>query len=193
MRLSLLLILAGLLSAPVYAAEQSQLQLEARELASAFAGQLKPQLKKAMAEGGPVKAIEVCADLAPGIADGLSASSGWQVKRVSLRQRNASRAVPDDWERQVLEDFDRRHAAGEPAAELYRDDLQPARYRFMQAQATGALCLACHGESLSPEVSAALDAYYPDDIARGYRLGEVRGAISLIKSLQEHCGPEMTC
>ena len=193
MRLSLILILQTLVASMVYADQQSLLREEASTLASEFVGQLKPQLKQAMAEGGPVRAIEVCAVVAPAIADSLSASSGWQVKRVSLRQRNVSRAVPDDWEQQVLEDFDRRQAAGEPATELYRDELQPARYRYVQAQATGALCLACHGESLAPEVTATLEQYYPDDIARGYKLGEVRGAISLIKPLQQDCGPEIEC
>ena len=193
MRLSLILILQTLLASLAHGDQQSLLREQASTLAGEFVGQLKPQLQQAMAEGGPVRAIEVCAAVAPTIADSLSASSGWQVKRVSLRQRNATRAVPDDWEQQVLEDFDRRQAAGESATVLYSDELQPARYRYMRAQATGALCLACHGESLAPEVTAALDQYYPDDIARGYNLGEVRGAISLIKPLQENCGPEIEC
>jgi len=187
------LIVQTLLVTTAYADQQSLLRDEASALASEFVGQLKPQLKQAMTEGGPVRAIEVCATVAPEIADGLSASSGWQVRRVSLRQRNATRAVPDDWERQVLESFDQRQAAGEAADKLSTDELKPARYRYIRAQATGPLCLVCHGESLSPEATDALDQYYPDDIARGYKLGEVRGAISLIKPLQENCGPEMEC
>ena len=173
--------------------EQASLREEARTLAAEFAGQLKPQLKAAMQEGGPVKAIEVCAAAAPGIADALSASSGWQVRRVSLRQRNATRAVPDEWERQVLGEFYQREQSGESAKGLYKDELKATHYRYIQAQATESICLTCHGENLTPEVTAELNRYYTDDLARGYQLGQVRGAISLIKPLEESCGPAMEC
>ena len=176
-----------------HADTHAELMVEASALASEFIGQLKPQLKAAMSEGGPVRAIEVCATSAPAIADALSTSSGWHVRRVSLRQRNASRAVPDTWEQTVLQDFDRRQADGEAASELYQDDWQPARYRFMRAQETGAICLVCHGDNVSSEVRAALHDYYPQDLARGYQLGQVRGAISLIKPLQETCRPDIEC
>lgn len=173
--------------------EQTSLREEARALAATFAGQLKPQLTAAMQDGGPVQAIEVCAAVAPGIADALSASSGWQVKRVSLRQRNATRAVPDEWERQVLEGFDQSVERGESAKGLYKDELQAAHYRYIQAQTTEAICLTCHGENLTPAVTAQLKQYYPDDLARGYQLGQVRGAISLIKPLEKNCGPDVAC
>ena len=189
----LFLVALGAIAAPAHADAPSNLREEASALAGEFIGQLKPQLKAAMAEGGPVLAIEVCATSAPAIADALSASSGWHVRRVSLRQRNASRAVPDAWEQTVLEVFDRRQASGDPASTLLQVDWQPVRYRFKQAQETGAICLACHGENLAPEVTAALNEYYPQDLARGYQLGQVRGAISLIKTLQQDCGPEVEC
>ena len=179
------------LCAPIALAEDGaatgELELEAQQLVKRFVGQLKPQLQQAMADGGPAHAITVCSEAAPRIADALSQESGWKLGRVSLRQRNASRAVPDAWEQSVLEEFDRRQASGEPASTLQQDDWQPARYRFMQAQETGAICLACHGDNLAPEVTAALNEYYPQDLARGYQLGQVRGAISLIKTLLVHC------
>ncbi len=152
---------------------------EAAALAAEFVGLLKPQLKQALAEGGPTHAIAVCADIAPGIADSLSAQSGWMVRRVSLKSRNASRAVPDSWERKVLLEFDRRQAAGEQAAELHFGEAVNGQYRYMQAQVVEPVCLVCHGKGLSDEVQATLKEYYPDDWATGYSLGEVRGAISL--------------
>jgi cytochrome c553 len=159
------------------------LEQEARELAAQFISELKPRLKLAMQEGGPTRAIEVCASAAPKIADSLSADSGWQVKRVSLKSRNASRAIPDGWEREVLEDFDRRQAAGEAAADLHFGEVSGSRYRYMQAQGAAGLCLTCHGENLAQPVRDTLDKYYPDDQATGYQLGQVRGAISLSRQL----------
>ena len=159
------------------------LQQEADGIAQQFVGELKPRLKQAMAEGGPTRAIEVCASVAPRIADALSAESGWLVKRVSLKSRNASRAQPDQWEQKVLQQFDKRQQAGEIAATLHYGETSGDQYRYLQAQGVEPLCLVCHGQDLSEPVKTTLDQYYPDDWATGYSLGEVRGAISLSKKL----------
>ncbi|MCB1702474.1 MAG: DUF3365 domain-containing protein [Pseudomonadales bacterium] len=156
---------------------------QAGALAREFVSLLKPQLKQAIAEGGPASAIAVCADLAPAIADALSESSGWDVERVSLKSRNASRAVPDPWQRTVLLDFATRQAAGEDASNMSFGEVVGGQYRYMQAQAVEPLCLVCHGKGLSDEVQDALEQYYPDDTATGYSLGQVRGAISLSRDM----------
>lgn len=164
-------------------ATDTALEQEARALAGQFVGELKPKLKQAMAEGGPTHAIEVCASVAPRIADALSAASGWHVNRVSLKSRNASRAQPDQWELAVLQEFDQRQAAGEHPANINYGVTTRGRYRYMQAQGVEAVCLVCHGQALSGAVRSTLEKYYPDDWATGYSLGQVRGAISLSKDL----------
>ena len=164
------------------AADNAQLEAEATALATEFVGRLKPQLKQAMQSGGPVNAIDVCSEQAPRIADALSAESGWLVKRVSLKPRNASRAVPDTWEQAVLKEFDRRQVSGENPASISYGESINSSYRYMQAQVAQGLCLVCHGENIAPEVQQTLDQYYPDDFATGYSAGQVRGAISLSKS-----------
>ncbi len=161
------------------------LEQQAADLAAQFISRLKPQLKQAMAEGGPTRAVEICATQAPMIADALSAESGWSVRRVSLRQRNASRATPDAWERTILEQFDRRQAAGEVPADLHFGETRGGHYRYMQAQGVEGLCLVCHGESIAAPIAATLEKYYPDDHATGYSMGQVRGAISLQKDLSQ--------
>jgi uncharacterized protein DUF3365 len=168
---------------PVAADSADERQQQARALADKFVGMLKPQLKQAMAAGGPTRAIAVCADIAPGIADALSADPDWLVKRVSLKSRNASRAVPDDWERKVLMDFDRKQAEGTAPEQLYYGEESNGQYRYMQAQVVEPLCLVCHGQVLAEDVQQTLEQYYPDDWATGYKLGEVRGAISISGTL----------
>jgi hypothetical protein len=167
---------------PATAAVDSPEQ-EARALARAFVDRLKPQLKQALAEGGPGRAIEVCASAAPEIADSLSAESGWTVKRVSLKARNVSRALPDSWERSVLQQFDERQAAGEDPADINHGEVRNGRYRYLQAQGVEPICLVCHGQKVADAVQESLSVWYPDDMATGYSLGEVRGAISLAKPL----------
>jgi hypothetical protein len=161
----------------------ADLEDQARGLVQQFAAELKPRLKQALATGGPTHAIEVCASEAPRIADALSEQSGWAVRRVSLRARNASRATPDDWERGILEQFDQRQAAGETAADLRASATSGGTYRYMQAQGVEGVCLVCHGESLARAIADTLEQYYPDDAATGYSMGQVRGAISLSKEL----------
>jgi mono/diheme cytochrome c family protein len=116
-----------------------------------------------------------------------SESSGWQVRRVSLRNRNP-KAVPDAWEAAALQDFDRRAAAGESPMTLERaEDVvesgQAVR-RYMRALPVQELCLSCHGpaDKLSPAVADKLKALYPDDRGVGYSVGQIRGAITLRKN-----------
>ncbi|MEZ5528915.1 MAG: DUF3365 domain-containing protein [Porticoccaceae bacterium] len=163
--------------------EEAELTLEAESLVQQFAGTLKPQLQAAMQQGGPVHAINVCAEVAPRIARQLSDSSGWQVKRVSLKARNSGTAVPDSWEREILQQFDQRRAAGELPQQLTVAAAVDGKFRYMKAQGVEPLCLTCHGETLDPQVRAALQQRYPDDQATGYREGQIRGAFSLSKSL----------
>lgn len=49
----------------------------------------------------------------------------------------------------------------------------------MKAIPTAALCVKCHGETIDPEVEAKLKALYPNDQARGFKEGDLRGAFTL--------------
>ncbi|HYN76178.1 MAG TPA: DUF3365 domain-containing protein [Lamprocystis sp. (in: g-proteobacteria)] len=160
---------------------------QAKVLMKEFAETLKGELEAAMKSGGPTAAVVVCKDRAPAIAAGVSARSGWEVGRVSLKPRNPKLDTPDAWEKAVLTRFDERKATGEAVdtmafAEVVQGE-QGKQFRFMKAIPTGEVCLACHGSAITPEVAAALDQAYPGDPARGYALGDVRGAFSLAKPI----------
>ncbi|MCW8196750.1 DUF3365 domain-containing protein [Proteobacteria bacterium 005FR1] len=161
----------------------ADLESEAKRIVQQFVGELKPTLQKAMSEGGPAVAIEVCSQRAPAIAQQLSEKTDWQVSRVSLQPRNRNTAMPDAWEREQLKEFDHRQAAGEQPANIHVAQQVGTTFRYMQAQGVEPLCLSCHGEKLAPAVEQALQLHYSGDTATGYRLGQVRGAISLQKPL----------
>ncbi|EGV28587.1 hypothetical protein ThidrDRAFT_3655 [Thiorhodococcus drewsii AZ1] len=160
---------------------------EAKGIVKQFATRLQGELQSAMQQGGPIKAISVCKERAPAIASSLAHSSGWEVGRTSLKVRNTTQNTPDDWERAVLTTFEERKAAGESVKTMAYSEIvdteQGQRFRFMKAIPTQEVCLACHGSNLSPEVTAALDKNYPEDQARGYAPGDVRGAFTLSKPL----------
>jgi len=163
--------------------QQADLQKEAISIVQKFAGTLKPQLKHALQKGGPEYAIEVCSKEAPKLAKILSEKTGWTIKRVSLRARNHHTALPDSWESAVLQQFNREQKAGKSPDEMIVSRVEHGRFRLMKAQAVIPVCLLCHGENISPEITKVLKQYYPQDRATDYKLGQIRGAFSLSKQL----------
>lgn len=159
-----------------------QYQEQAAILAKDFIGTLKPFLKEAITEKGPMHAIAVCSVEAPKIAQSLGELSGWEIKRVSLKARNPN-AKPDEWEAKQLALFDKLQQQGAKTQSLNAWSLEKNRFRYMQAQTTQGLCLTCHGKNVATDIKKALASYYPNDKATGYTLGEVRGAISLSKKI----------
>ena len=153
-----------------------------REAIKSFAGALQGRLSSAMADGGPTAAIEACKIAAPQIAESASAKRGWSVGRTSLKLRNPANA-PDAWERAVLLDFEARKAAGEDPGTLDHAETVAAdgqrTFRYMKAIPTQQVCTICHGTGIAAEVTARLDALYPDDRARGFLVGDIRGAFSI--------------
>ncbi len=164
------------------AAGEEALVTEARSLAKQFGGQLKGEVAAGMKSGGPAATVEICSVKAPLIAKEVAAASGWDVGRTSLKLRNPNNA-PDDWEQQVLERFEQRKAAGEPAAELEFAAVVGSgadrQFRYMKAIGTEPVCLNCHAAEIRPEVEAKLGMLYPEDRARGFAVGDIRGAFTL--------------
>jgi hypothetical protein len=158
-----------------------------RAAAQQFGGALKEALQQAVQNGGPVNGIAVCHDKAGQIAADLAQKLGMLVGRTSLKIRNPDNA-PDNWELAVLKQFEARKAQGESADKLeffaiIDDDQGQKTFRYMKAIPTASPCLACHGENISPEVDVKLKEQYPNDKARGFREGDLRGAFTLAKPL----------
>lgn len=186
MKHPLLPLMLAVLSLP--AAAQDAWVDEARRVAASVPPKLAAVLTAEIERAGPAHAIGVCRDEAPRLARAASQETGWSVRRVSLRERNP-KAVPDDWERAALEDFDRRAAAGEKPATLERAEVVPLQgrpvMRYMRALPVVELCTQCHGsaERISPAVRERLAELYPQDKATGYSIGQIRGAMTISKPL----------
>ena len=156
---------------------------QSRLLAQQLSTELKTELASALSSAGPTGAIAVCRTRAPAIASKLSRESGAGVSRTALRVRNPANA-PDEMQRAVLEQFAGDLAAGrtemplEAAVELNRGGRIERRY--MRAIPMDAMCLACHGQQLAPEVASAIASDYPGDQATGFEPGQLRGAISVV-------------
>lgn len=181
------LLAASLLPVTSTAGDADPNVMEARGVIKQFFGALKGELQTAMKAGGPVNAIGVCNIKAPEIAKTTSESTGWQVARTSQKIRNTAN-VPLPWEQAVLNDFEKRKAAGEDVKTLdfseYVEVDGVKTFRYMKAIPTAELCLNCHGgDNVKPEVEAKLKTLYPADQARGYNQGDIRGAFVLKKKM----------
>ncbi len=191
MKKSLMFILIFFMAIPILqAADNTKNIKQSKVVIKEFAQQLKGELKKAMKAGGPISAIEVCNKTAPAIATAMSKKYDMQVRRTSLKLRNPINA-PDAWEKAVLEKFEQRQAAGEqPGKMAYSEVVEEdgkKYFRFMKAIGMPPLkkmpCLKCHGENIAPPIAKKLSSLYPNDQARGYKAGQIRGAFSIKKAL----------
>lgn len=187
MKRAALVALLALGAAPAKADEAADLAAKAREIIQVYSSRLQSALASALAEGGPAKAISVCRTAAPEIASEL-AEDGWLVRRTSLKVRNPGNA-PDAFEERILRNFEERFAEGAPVDTLGYYQLRAAgeqyEFRYVKAIETREMCLACHGAQLAPEVVKALDREYPTDQARGFSVGDIRGAFSLVRRYTE--------
>ncbi|MEW5782363.1 MAG: Tll0287-like domain-containing protein [Pseudomonadota bacterium] len=187
-RMILMLLAAGLAIAGGVRADEAQLLQEARGIPAKMVPKLLEVLQDEIDKSGHAGAISVCREKAPEMAKNLSAQLGWQIRRVSLKNRNP-KAVPDAWERATLEDFERRLAAGEKPTGIDKGEIVEENgqkfYRYMKALPTQDLCLNCHGtpERLAPGVAEKLKELYPGDKAVGYSSAQIRGAITAKKPL----------
>ncbi|HLS82438.1 MAG TPA: DUF3365 domain-containing protein [Steroidobacter sp.] len=184
MRISPIAMFAFAIAATSQAAEPPAPSVqESRQIARTLAGELKEALTAALAES-PDTAVAVCKERAPEIAARLSARHGASVGRTALRVRNPDNA-PEQWQRETLEDFQRRIASGEDPAgiELWTAvrDGDVVEHRYMRPIVMEGMCTVCHGESISADVQRSIREHYPEDAATGFRPGELRGAVYVVK------------
>jgi hypothetical protein len=140
---------------------------------------LSLQLKAALESGGPVSAVHVCQQAAMPITESTNDQfAGATIRRTSLKTRNPANAS-DELDRQILEAWEKLKGEGKalPEGEVTAVSNEGG-LRYYRPILVQAACLKCHGDekSFSPELLDVLNNEYPNDQARGYREGELRGA-----------------
>ena len=164
---------------------------EGRVLANRIVSQVRGELLKELERSGPIRAISVCKYSVPEITSNISRASGMRVVRVSLRPRNPSMGDPDVWEQNALLGFEKRASKGEnvEGMELVELVQEPAgkALRYIKAVPMTGPCLVCHGpvSQISEVVRAKLATEYPKDLGVEYQVGQVRGGVSVKKSLRD--------
>lgn len=182
----------GLPGASVLAAgneDLAALAKETREATQPLLAKVVGTVKEGLNSSTPHETVDLCRDKLPGMVKEARDKTGWNIRRVSLKTRNAERGTPDEWEAKVLADFDRRAAAGEKREALETGEVfataEGRVFRYMRALPVQEACLNCHGDTakLTPELKSKLATLYPKDQATGYQLGQIRGALTVNRTL----------
>jgi len=128
---------------------------------------LVTRLMNMLADEGPARAVEICAQMAPQIAEQIEASHGLRIGRTSVRLRNPENGPPAWAVPAVSEELGVEQIYSGPSGELGL--LSPIRLVEF--------CTNCHGtrDQLGPGVFDTLAARYPLDEATGFAPGDLRG------------------
>jgi hypothetical protein len=146
-------------------------------------------MQEAVAAKGVAGAIPVCKVEAPELIKAKRLETGWDIRRVSLKTRNAERGTPDLWEVRQLADFNIRAANGEKIDAMEKSEIVTIDgkqvFRYMKALPVGDVCLKCHGavDGMEAGLKAKLAESYPHDQATGYSKGQIRGALTVKRPL----------
>ena len=184
--LPLSLLLAAL---PALAQDIGALTAETKKAVLPVVPKVVSAMQEAVAEKGVAGAIPVCKEQAPALIKAKRQETGWDIRRVSLKTRNAERGTPDLWEARQLAEFNIRAANDEKPETLEKSEIvsldgKPV-FRYIKALPVGDVCLQCHGpaEGLDAGLKAKLTESYPHDQATGYGKGQIRGALTVKRPL----------
>lgn len=160
-----------------------------RATAVEFMKDLKSILINQIRTNGMLSAVSVCSDTAQVLTNNFGVQKGVYVKRVSLKNRNVNNA-PDDFEKRVLNKFTLMQLNNELNDDSeYAEIVEEGEFkylRYLKPILVQAECLNCHGSEndISPEVEQLINQEYPNDNAVEYKIGDLRGAVSLKKNIK---------
>lgn len=132
---------------------------------------LKTRLMEAMGEG-PAAAVRVCHDEAAAIRTRVAEESGVRLGRTSTKLRNPANAEAPEWAKAYLEEPTREDGGYANWVERTEGEAHVVSPLIAQG-----VCLTCHGESIPPAIDEVLAEHYPEDEARGFAAGDLRGVV----------------
>lgn len=167
------------------AVEIGRLRPLGKQVAHELLTSMKGEMQAAMQAGGPIAAVDYCSIKALPLTRELAENqeAPIEVKRATDRPRNPANAA-DAWEEKAIAHFRRAQEAGKalPADFVQKFERDGRVYlRYYQPLAAGAACLGCHGDphAMDSGLQETLAKRYPQDLATGYREGDLRGVFRL--------------
>ncbi len=135
-------------------------------------------MKKHMKAGGAVEALSFCSVNAAGLTAEVSAKFGEKVdvKRITLKPRNPAN-MAEGSEKKILEALDTLKSNGVKMPRYLLQKVESGYKYYKPLVINKRVCLKCHGDSIDKDLAAEIKKRYPTDMATGYRMGDLRGAI----------------
>lgn len=157
---------------------------EATAAAGAYMKDLKAILVAEIQKNGPESVVNICSDTAQKFTKQYSATKKMQIRRVSFMNRNEAN-VPDQSEIMWLKEFENMMKDGSFNKDtvLYRVE-KSGRERMLHLVKPIILaeeCVVCHGsdEQIPEGIKKIISDKYPNDKARNFKPGDLRGAVSV--------------
>ena len=144
--------------------------------------QLISQLQNVISEKGVPGAIEFCNINALPILTEVGKAHGVSIKRASNRYRNPA-DQPDAQEAPILDAYEYNAENGiKSEPNIQKIDGGEVFLYTKPIVIPGGLCLSCHGnpgKDINAETLSKLAELYPEDQAKGHKVGDLRGMWSL--------------
>lgn len=151
--------------------------VKGKEIAQNTQKLLGKNLKGMMKAKGPVAAVSFCNTKAMPLTSEMEQKYHASIKRVSDKLRNPKNEGNAN-EKAIIAQFKTSLSKGEavtPVTQVEKD----GKVHFYAPIKVGGLCLTCHGAAIANPVDSILKLSYPNDKARGYKQGDLRGIWSI--------------
>jgi hypothetical protein len=151
-------------------------------ITNAAQAELVGNLQKAIAEGGLTGAIGFCNENAISILERMDSIHSVKIRRVTLKPRNPS-DLPDQEEFPIIEAYEynaEKNIKSDPNIQKINEG--EVFLYTKPISIPNAMCLSCHGEAgkeIDKLTMEKLSELYPNDQAKGYKIGDFRGMWSV--------------
>lgn len=183
MGIFLRILLASMILAGHSLAYDGAVLEKGRAAARALDETLRKKMERSIREVGPSESVVVCVYQAQALAGEVEATQGVRVRRTSLKLRNP-RNAPDAYEKALLVRLEELRKEGKLPVEILEERRTDGErvYRYAKPLLVESMCLTCHGrgEEIPDEVRRELQVRYPHDVATGYKLGDLRGIVTVV-------------
>ncbi|WP_169736005.1 Tll0287-like domain-containing protein [Crocinitomix catalasitica] len=146
-----------------------------KKIAMQTGGVLMANLTKAIAADGTENALTFCSTQAIPLTDSMSVALNSTIKRVSDKNSNPNNKANEEELAYITSVKETLSKGEQPTPKLtVVDGKNVAYYPIM----TNQLCMQCHGKPNSevlPNTLAKIKSLYPNDMAIGYAINELRG------------------
>lgn len=158
---------------------EDSLMERGRRIAMEAQKNLLSEVSKAMQQGGPVHAIDFCHAEVDELMQTISGEQNARVARIARRYRNPDNRLKDERDSSIYAQWEDAVARGEKPQDVLQKAGDGEHYFYKPIMLGMETCLKCHGtpgKEINEATLEALDERYPDDRARNFELGELRGA-----------------